>query len=86
MEMANNDYEYQEKRLSTERRLCERKERRRTVTPAGPIAPIDEKIVWAKPFVVPSSAGVGEELDMKMNMAPIEDSATSNVAMDKTTH
>jgi hypothetical protein len=37
------------------------------------MAPIDEKIVWARPFVVPSSAGVGEEHETKMNIAPVKE-------------
>ena len=55
---------------------CTCRKERRTVTPAGPIAPIDEKTVWAKPLVVPRRAGVGEEHEMKMNIAPVEKSGT----------
>lgn len=43
------------------------------------MAPIDEKTVWAKPFVVPSRAGVGEEHEMKMNIAPAEVSQALNI-------
>lgn len=34
---------------------------------------MDEKMVWAKPFVVPSNAGVGEEHETKMNIAPVQE-------------